>query len=270
MVEIRFEKYDPEKCSNNVLYRIDENTTIRFTEEHEHHKEIVFLHFQLENGQYAVYANEYRNPLVVKRGCKTADVLILIVDEREKRVFSLIFDVKSNISAFSDNLLLENAMITPLKEIRDFLEQLEDTLKSKNAVIALYDADYSETENIGIVTRNFDTAKFEAVAEMYDKIYRENETANSLTLSKLRNSLRPYGNIVERVRQFARKEVELCNKTYRLHTCLLKKNDSGETMPLSADSSACRGHADENKNQIIYSTNIRLSIEEAASDDLLP
>ena len=105
---------------------------------------------------------------------------------------------------------------------------------------------------------------------MYDKIYRENETANSLTLSKLRNSLRPYGNIVERVRQFARKEVKLCNKTYRLHTCLLKKDDSGKTMPLSADPSACRGHADENKNQIIYSTNIRLSIEEAASDDLLP
>lgn len=270
MVKIRLDKYDSEKCSKNVLYRIDESTTIRFTEDHEDHQEIVYLHFQLENGQYAVYANEYRNPLVEKRGCKTADVFILIVDGQDNRIFSFLFDVKSNISAFSDNLLSDNAMITALKEIRDFLEQLEDTLKSKNAVVALYGGGYSEQETLGIVTKNFDTAKFEAVAGMYDKIYHEDGTANPLILYKLRNNLKPYGSIIERIKQFAQKKVEICGKTYRLHIYLLKEEQKDKTQEISSNTSACQKHADENSNKTIYSTDIRLSIGEAASDSLLP
>lgn len=269
MVTIRFEKYEPNNCSRNILYRIGESGIIQFTEEHKQHKEIVRLHIQLENGQYAVYANEYRNPLVEKRGCRTADVLILIVDEQEKRIFSFLFDVKTNISAFSDNLLGENAMITALKEVRDFLEQLEDTLKSKNALIALYGC-YSEKENLGIVTRNFDTAKFEAVAETYEKIFQENHTANSLILYKLRNNLKPYGNVIERIKQFAQKKIVISGKTYQLHTYILGKENGNDGVETSSDTSACQNeHADENIKKEIYSADIHLSIEDAVSPSLL-
>lgn len=265
MVKIRFEEYKPDNCSRNILYRINESGIIRFTEEHEQHKEIVHLHIQLENGQYAVYANEYRNPLVEKRGCKTADVLILIVDEQKKRIFSFLFDVKTNISAFSDNLLGENAMVTALKEVRDFLEQLEDTLISKNALIALY-GNCSEKENLGIVTRNFDSAKFEAVAEMYEKIFQENHAANPLILYKLRNNLKPYGNIIERVKQFAMKKIAISGKTYQLHTYILEKENGNNNAEISSDTSACQNeHADENIKKEIYSADIYLSIEDVGS-----
>lgn len=265
MVRIRFENYEPDNCSRNTLYRIDENRTIRFTEEHEHHQEIVRLHLQLENGQYAFYANEYRNPLVEKRGCKTADVLTLIVDENNKRIFSLIFDVKSNISAFSDNLLNENAMITVLKEVRDFLEQLEDTLKSKNALVALLDG-YSEKEVLGIATRNFESAKFEDVAKMYQKIFQENDTTNTLILYKLRNNLKPYAPLVERIEQFAEKNVVIAGKTYPLHTFILKEEENTD---LSSNTSACPdGHADENIKKEFYGADINLSIEGADSPAL--
>ncbi|MBD5458895.1 MAG: hypothetical protein HDR27_10050 [Lachnospiraceae bacterium] len=263
MVKIRTEKYDPNKCTHNTLYRIDKSSTVQFTEEHEYHVETVYLNFQLEHGQYGIYANEFRNQMIEKRGCKTADVLVFVVDEQQKHIFSFLFDVKSNISAFSDNLLEENnAMITALKEVRDFLEQIEDSMKSKNSVTALY-GDYSENENIGIVTKNFDSGKFEAVAQTYDKLYLEENISNPLILHKLRNNLKPYGNIIEKMRSFAQRKVLIGNKTYPLYAYILKK-ESTENI------SACQKHADMNISKDIYSTGINLSIEGAVSPSLLP
>ena len=164
-------------------------------------------------------------------------------------------------------------MVTALKEVRDFLEQLEDTLISKNALIALY-GNRSEKENLGIVTRNFDSAKFEAVAEMYEKIFQENHAANPLILYKLRNNLKPYGNIIERVKQFAMKKIAISGKTYQLHTYIyyykdcqnIEKENGNNNAEISSDTSACQNeHADENIKKEIYSADIYLSIEDVGS-----
>lgn len=52
-----------------------------------------------------------------------------------KEMDTLIFDVKSNISAFSDDLLKDNAMLTAIKEIRDFAEQIHAEILHKNSLM---------------------------------------------------------------------------------------------------------------------------------------
>lgn len=70
--------------------------------------------------------------MTVKQGCKTADILACAVDENEKKIATFIFDVKSNISAFSDDLLKDQALLTVIKEVRDFVEQIHAEMLHKN------------------------------------------------------------------------------------------------------------------------------------------
>lgn len=54
-------------------------------------------------------------------------------DDSNKKIQSFIFDVKSDISAFSDDLRKENAMLTAIKEVRDFIEQIQMERLHKNS-----------------------------------------------------------------------------------------------------------------------------------------
>lgn len=131
--------------------------TIPFKEIHDGNGsyELVNLIYELAFGQYGIFAHEYRSPVAEKQGCKTADILACRIDEAQKKVDTLIFDVKSNISAFSDDLLKDNAMLTAIKEIRDFVEQIHAEILHKNSFILYYKDDgFVEHEIIGIVTKN--------------------------------------------------------------------------------------------------------------------
>ena len=101
-------------------------------------KDFFDLIFDLCPGQYGIFAYEYRNPVTLKQGCKTADILACAVDESEKIINTFIFDVKSNISAFSDNLLRDNALLTVVKEMRDFVEQIHAEMLHKDSFILYY------------------------------------------------------------------------------------------------------------------------------------
>ena len=80
--------------------------------------------------QFGIYATEYRAP-VIKKGIKTTDIIACIIDEKQKNIYTLVADVKSNISSFSDDLSKGAALITVIKEVRDFSEQIEDGLLHK-------------------------------------------------------------------------------------------------------------------------------------------
>ena len=76
----------------NVLYKINDACTVSFREEHETGKlERVNLAYDLEHHQYGLFAHEFRNPVVRKEGCKTADVLACVVDETQKKIHTIIF-----------------------------------------------------------------------------------------------------------------------------------------------------------------------------------
>lgn len=193
MIGFILRPYNP-LCSvgKNVLYRVNESGIIQFIEQHEHTREIANVEFSLKDGQYGIYANEYRRPETQKEGCKTTDVLACVVDEQKKEIKSLIFDVKSNISAFSDDLSKEGAMITAIKEVRDFIEQIHAEKLHKESFLLYYKDDgYVEIEEIGIVTKNFEPEKFKQVAEKLKKmVSEEKKDIPQLVSIKLKNNLR--------------------------------------------------------------------------------
>lgn len=211
--------------AKNVLYKIEGTRTVSFEERHEDSSEQVDLEYCLEGQQYGIFASEYRSPNVLKQGCKTADVLTCVVDESAKVIDSLIFDVKSNISAFSDDLSKGNAMLTAIKEVRDFVEQIHDEILHKNSFMLYYkDEGYIERERIGIVTKNFESEKFLAVANQLEGLLKTEDTQVSRLISiKLKNALNPYANEIERIRDFSEKTVKISGQIYELQVFLLKQ-----------------------------------------------
>ena len=102
MIKVHTRVYDETKSvDKNALYKINKSTRVVFKEQHEKSQEVVNIDYCLEEHRYAIYANEYRRPEIDKNGCKTADVLSCVFDDSNKKIQSFIFDVKSDISAFS-------------------------------------------------------------------------------------------------------------------------------------------------------------------------
>lgn len=233
MINLNFKDYEEKKSyQKNILYKINKAVVIPFEEMHKdiNKCERVDLIFDLSSRQYGIFAYEYRNPVTLKQGCKTADILACAVDESEKKVNTFIFDVKSNISAFSDNLLRDNALLTVIKEVRDFVEQIHAEILHKNSFILYYKDDgFTEHENIGLITKKFEKDKFIAAADLLEGLF-ENETAKvpGLVKIKLKNNLGAYKNEVKRIRDFSGKRVILCGKEYDLSLILLEKVSESE------------------------------------------
>lgn len=236
-VKIALSDYKVGKVQKNILYKISESTAVLFEEMHEKAQEIVKLDYQLQESQYGIYANEYRSPCTFKTGCKKADVLACVVDENTKEVYSLIFDVKSNISSFSDDLTRDGAALTAVREVRDFIDQIHAEILHKESFMLYYkDDDFREIDKIGIATKNFDADKFKAVADFIEKIFQPcDKEIPILIKTKLMTNLVPFKNETEKVKNFANHKVIIRDKEYYLHVFLLEKiseNVYGTTIPV--------------------------------------
>ena len=94
MINLNFKEYNEKKSyQKNSLYKINKDAVIPFKEVHKDigKCESVDLIFDLCPGQYGIFAYEYRNPVTLKQGCKTADILACAVDESEKKINTFIF-----------------------------------------------------------------------------------------------------------------------------------------------------------------------------------
>lgn len=231
MVNINF-RILTDSCSysKNVLYKIDIPRTVVFVEKHGKSCEKVYLEYALQGRQFGIFAHEYRNPVTEKEGTKRADILCSLVDPDRKEIHTDIFDVKSNISAFSDDLTQDNAMMTAVKEIRDFIEQLYHAVLHKESFMLYYKAEgYLETERLGIITKNFDSEKFIAVADRLEKISKkETDNIDELILFKTSNVLRPYRGEAQKIRDFAHRSVHICRKDYKLYVFILEESCEAE------------------------------------------
>ena len=156
-MNVALSDYKEGKLQKSTLYKIPKSMTVPFEEIHANGEEVVNLNYQLQESQYGIYANEYKNPCINKQGCKKADVLACVVDDKRKEIKSLVFDVKSNISSFSDDLTKESAALTAIKEIRDFIEQIHAALLHKKSFMLYYlDDSFREQEEVEIEKiRNF-------------------------------------------------------------------------------------------------------------------
>lgn len=219
----------------NVLYKINDACTVSFREEHETGKlERVNLVYDLEHHQYGSFAHEFRNPVVRKEGCKTADVLACVVDETQKKIHTIIFDVKSDISAFSDDLLRNESLLTAIKNVKKFICQIHDEILHKNGFMLYYsDEGFSEEETIGIVTESFEKEKFAAAADLLEQLLSDkNILISELTDLKLKNNLRPYAREVECLRDFSEEKVTISGRLYDLQIFLLEKISEQESAAL--------------------------------------
>lgn len=151
MPNLQIKDINSKNISKNVLYKVPESMQIPFVESHEDKCEKVILDYQLEDEQFGIYATEYRAP-VIKKGIKTTDIIACIIDEKQKNMYTLVADVKSNISSFSDDLSKDDALITVIKEVRDFSEQIEDGLLHKENFLMYHKNEgFNERCEIGIL-----------------------------------------------------------------------------------------------------------------------
>lgn len=221
------------QIQKNVLYKINENMILSVQEEHNNNinKEIVNLEYILKDGQYAVFGKEYRAQSVLKDNCKSADVLTCVIDNNNKKIYSLILDIKKDISAFSDDLLKDNALLVAISEVRDFIEQLNHATLHKESFLSYckYDG-YTETAETGIATTNFENKKFSDAADFLERLPKLEKPSNMppLLWYKFKNSLMPYISEVVRLRNFASQKVSICGTLCHLHVYLLEKVNESE------------------------------------------
>lgn len=231
MIKIQLRAWNAVKpCQKNILYRINGNQTVLFVEPHEKKRELVNLEYCLTEHQYGIYGYEYRGQNTVKEHCKSPDILACVVDEAKKIVCSTICDVKSNISAFSDDLFEDNAMLTAIKEVRDFIEQIHAGILHKNSFMLYYiDDGYKEYERIGIVTKCFEPEKFRAVASQIERLFRNQSTkVPSLVADKLKTNLAPYMSEINKLRDFADKTITISGKSHILNVFYLEQIDHSD------------------------------------------
>ncbi len=226
MITFKFRAYNPQKViDKSILYRINANCVLQFIEEQKIGKDIVNVEYYLENRQYGIYAKEYRRPETLKDGGKVADILACVVDDQKKEIYSYIFDVKRNISAFSDDLSKAEAMMPAIKEVRDFIKQLHTEMLHKESFLLYYkDEGYIENLKLGIVTSSFESEKFKMVAEKLEKLVKEEvESVPTLVNLKLKNNLRPYEKEIEPLYNFSERKIVIGNNVYPLYVFILQK-----------------------------------------------
>ncbi len=224
-MKIKFKEFDPHNVQKNTLYKIAENNSVVVREHHEVGDDILHLSYHLENNQYGIFAYEYRRPEVEKEGCKAADVLACVVDEGDKKICSLIMDLKSNIMCFDDDVTKGNMAIVAITNVSNFIQQLHDEKLHKDSfLLYLKDEEYEETEYFGIVTRKFEPEKFSKVSEYVENIMQDDsKNVPDLIKYKTKNSLAPYYSELPKIRDFSNKKVYMCGKYYDLHIVLLKE-----------------------------------------------
>ena len=225
-MNVALSDYKEGKLQKSTLYKIPKSMTVPFEEIHANGEEVVNLNYQLQESKYGIYANEYKNPCINKQGCKKADVLACVVDDKRKEIKSLVFDVKSNISSFSDDLTKESAALTAIKEIRDFIEQIHAALLHKKSFMLYYlDDSFREQEEVAIATKNFECEKFLAVADFLESIFKDSpRELPPLVKLKMQTILKPYIGEIEKIRNFADKMLIINEKPYPLMVIILEKS----------------------------------------------
>lgn len=229
MPNLQIKDINSKNISKNVLYKVPESMRIPFVESHEDKCEKVILDYQLEDEQFGIYATEYRAP-VIKKGIKTTDIIACIVDEKQKNIYTLIADVKSNISSFSDDLSKGDALITAIKEVRDFSEQIEDGLLHKENFLMYHKNEgFNEKCDMAIFTRNFESEKFRDAARYIESLlYDDNETGQILAKSVMKRNLMRYKGEEKRLLKFAEQKLLIRDKELDLKVFLLMKDENSE------------------------------------------
>lgn len=141
------------KINPNTLYAVYRSDTIQFIEkQNDIDEDLVNVQFNLEKGQYGMFANEYRPGFLANS--KKVDILLFVVDEAKKLSASWILDIKVSVGG---------------KEvIAHLIEQWQASHQHK-CTLSNYLEGFAETETIGVITRDYQTKRIQAIAEDLEK-----------------------------------------------------------------------------------------------------
>ena len=135
-----------------TLYKILKSREITVDEDRT--KDRVIIEYIVHNGQYGICCSEYKPPFIDDEGAKKVDVLVLVIDEKNKKFSSWILDMKQSVGG--EDVIFH------------LLEQLQDSLKHKNA-LAIYMDDFREEQHLGFVTRDLQIERIEESVKKREK-----------------------------------------------------------------------------------------------------
>ena len=142
-----------DKIIPNTLYAVyykDSKEPVHFVEKQDEDGSEAFIDikYTLKEGQYGIFANEYHPSHVTD--AKRADLLLLIVDEKQKAWASWVLDVKVTVGG--------KDVITHL------IEQWQETYIHKK-MFSIYLDGFTEAETIGVVTREYQGERIQTMVE---------------------------------------------------------------------------------------------------------
>ena len=126
-----------ELIKTGTLYQIPKSRKITIDEDKT--KDRVIISYVVQDEQYGIIGSEYKPPFIDNNGAKKVDILILVIDENNKRFSSWILDIKQSVGG--EDVIFH------------LLEQLQDSVKHKNS-LAVYMDDFEEDQHLGFVTRD--------------------------------------------------------------------------------------------------------------------
>ncbi len=216
------------KDVNNIpkggLYKVEKNQTIKIIEQQDDLNDVVELEFMVNDNQYGIFGYEFKPEFVKKHGCKTADILCFFVDDNLKEVHTYIFDMKRNIIAFDVMWESEKLRKIPVREIIDYISQIEASVRHKNCLLQ-YMSEYCETQKLGIATRYFDQEKLRKLAE---KLLESTKISSGITNPLIENKLKltklPIEIEATIVQLFAEKKMKILGEIHDFEVYILEKN----------------------------------------------
>lgn len=123
--------------------------------------------------------------------------------------------------------LKQNALITAIKEVRDFTEQIESEILYKESFMLYYKhTKYEEHCDKAIFTRNFESQKFRAAAECLGNLLGEDFQKLSLPAMKMKTLLLPYKGEELRLQKFADRKLIINGEEDDLKVYILEPDES--------------------------------------------
>ena len=144
---------------------------------------------------------------------KKVDILILVIDESNKKFSSWILDIKQSVGG--EDVIFH------------LLEQLQDSVKHKNS-LAVYMDDFEEDQHLGFVTRDLQIERIKESVEKKGKKLNDIEKSTLQMSPIIRNKMAMTESTnlkkeIETLSLFLDKKIIIKNKAYPIESYISKK-----------------------------------------------
>ena len=141
------------------------------------------------------------------------DILILVIDENNKKFSSWLLDIKQSVGG--EDVIFH------------LLEQLQDSVKHKEA-LAVYMDDFIEEQHLGFVTRDLQIERIKETVEKKERKLKEIEKSIIEMSPIIRNKMAATSNTklrkeIETLSMFLDKKMKIRNQIYPIESYISEK-----------------------------------------------